>query len=65
MTAAVPTKLLPPETVADLLGVTLHTLAVWRCTHRYPLPYVKVGRCVRYRAADVQAFVDNNLQHVA
>jgi len=65
VTTSIPAKLLTPETVADLLGLTLHTLAVWRCVKRVPLPYVKVGRCVRYRAADVEAFISSHLQKVA
>jgi hypothetical protein len=36
-------KLLSPNEVADVLGVSKQTLAVWRCEQRYPLPYVKVG----------------------
>lgn len=50
-------KLLTPEQVADLLGVTPHTLAVWRCERRYNLPYVKVGRLVRYHADAVERFL--------
>lgn len=57
-----PSKLLTPRQVAEQLGVTVHTLAVWRCTKRYPLPYVKSGRLVRYRPADVDAFITSRLQ---
>lgn len=59
------TKLLSPDTVADLLGVSKQTLAVWRCERRYPLPYVKVGSRVRYRPSDVQQFMTERLQAVA
>lgn len=52
-------KLLAPEHVADLLGVTTHTLAVWRCTQRYNLPYIKCGRLVRYRPSHVDAFIES------
>ncbi len=55
--AAVRDALLKPEQVAEILGVTPETLQVWRSTRRYPLPYVKVGRCVRYRMSDVEAFL--------
>lgn len=51
------TKLLSPTEVADLLGVTTQTLAVWRCERRYVLPYVKVGSYVRYRPTDVDQFI--------
>lgn len=52
-----PEKLLTPAEVSQLLGVSLQTLAVWRCEKRYPLRYVKTGRLVRYRASDVQRFI--------
>lgn len=40
-------------------------MSTWRCTKRYPLPYVKVGRLVRYRETDVDAFEIARLQEVA
>lgn len=49
--------LLTPQQVANVLGVTPQTLAVWRCEKRYNLPYVKAGRLVRYRDIDVQEFI--------
>lgn len=58
-------KLLTPAQVAELLSVTEHTLAVWRCEKRYDLPYMKCGRLVRYRAEDVAAFIERNLQDLA
>lgn len=54
--------LLTPQDVADRLGVSTTTLATWRCTKRYPLAYVKVGRLVRYRAGDVDTFEIERLQ---
>jgi predicted DNA-binding transcriptional regulator AlpA len=39
------------------LGLADGTLAVWRSRKRYPLPYVKLGRLVRYRARDVEDFL--------
>jgi predicted site-specific integrase-resolvase len=35
--------------VARLLGLSPHTLAVWRSSGRVRIPYVKLGRAVRYR----------------
>jgi excisionase family DNA binding protein len=43
--------------VANTLGITEGTLAVWRCTKRYALPFVKIGRKIFYRREDVQAFI--------
>ncbi|NIZ63437.1 DNA-binding protein [Sedimentitalea sp. CY04] len=56
--------LLKPKQVAERLGVSITTLATWRCTKRYPLAYVKVGRLVRFRAGDVDAFEIARLQEV-
>lgn len=49
--------LLSPTEVAEFLGVTIGTLSVWRCTGRYPLRFVKVGRSVKYRQSDVESFI--------
>jgi len=59
------TTLLTPQNVADRLGVSTTTLSTWRCTKRYPLAYVKVGRLVRYRLSDLEAFEVARLQEVA
>ncbi|HHJ39136.1 MAG: excisionase [Methylothermaceae bacteria B42] len=52
-------KLLSPEEAAAILNVAPGTLMVWRCTGRYNLPYVKVGRLVRYRMEDIEAFIES------
>ena len=54
-------RLLTPGQVAQVLGVTTHTLSVWRYENRYNLAYVKTGRLVRYRESDVQAFIQERL----
>jgi len=54
--------LLKPADVARRLGVDVETLNVWRCNKRYDLPYVKVGRLVRYRPRDVEAFIEARLR---
>lgn len=56
--------LLKPQDVAERSGVSVTTLATWRCTKRYPLAYVKVGRLVRYRMGDVEAFEVERLREV-
>lgn len=55
-------KLLSPDEVSALLGVSTQTLAVWRCERRYNLPYVKVGRLVRYPAAAVERFLEERTE---
>nr|WP_081355805.1 helix-turn-helix domain-containing protein [Nitrosospira multiformis] len=49
--------LLKPAEAAEYIGVTESTLSVWRCTGRYDIPYIKVGRLVRYRKSALDAFL--------
>jgi excisionase family DNA binding protein len=49
--------LMTADETASLIGVKPTTLKVWRSTKRYPLPFVKVGRSVRYRSSDVEKFL--------
>lgn len=51
-------SLLTQEQAAEILGVTPGTLSVWRCTKRYNIPYIKVGRLVRYRKSALDSFLD-------
>ncbi|SFK87432.1 DNA binding domain-containing protein, excisionase family [Nitrosomonas aestuarii] len=51
--------LYPPDQAANYLGVTKQTLAVWRCTRRYDIPFIKVGRLVKYRKSALDTFLDN------
>jgi len=54
-------RLLSSEEVALLMGIQPKTLATWRATKRYELPYVKVGRSVRYRLKDLEDFINERL----
>ena len=49
--------LLSEVEAAQFLGVKPTTLQVWRCTKRYPLPFIKIGRLVRYRQSNLDAFL--------
>ncbi len=44
---------------ADYLGVEPQTLEVWRCTKRYEIPYIKVGRLVKYRQRDLDDWLNS------
>lgn len=46
-----------PEATA-FLNLKRGTLAVWRSTGRYQLPFVKIGRTVRYRRSDLIAWLE-------
>lgn len=50
--------LLDERAAAVVLDVTPGTLSVWRSTGRYALPFLKVGRNVRYRRSDLLAWLD-------
>jgi excisionase family DNA binding protein len=52
-----PDPLLTEQQAAEVLGVKPSTLQVWRSTARYSLPFVKVGRLVRYRRSALDAFL--------
>ncbi|MDX2096062.1 MAG: helix-turn-helix domain-containing protein [Alphaproteobacteria bacterium] len=56
-------SLLFRKETAALLGTKPHTLEVWASSGRYKLPYVKVGRLVRYRYKDVLEFIQRNTRH--
>lgn len=56
--------LLSRKKAAEYLGLKENTLAIWAMTKRHPLPYIKVGRLVKYRLSDLQAFLEKNL-HVS
>lgn len=45
--------LLDEKQAAEVLTVEPGTLSVWRSTGRYKIPFVKVGRRVRYRRSDL------------
>jgi len=49
--------LLTPEQAAERLGLRPQTLAVWRTSGRYALPYLKCGRLIRYKPEDVDEWL--------
>lgn len=57
------TETLPPllttEEAARVLNLRPNTLAVWRCTGHHDLPFVRVGRRVRYRLEDLVRYIDS------
>ena len=57
-------NLLTNEEAAEYLGVASNSLAVWRTTKRYAIPYVKVGRLVKYRIADLDAFLESRTVNI-
>lgn len=50
--------LLDDPQLTEVLDLGPGTLSVWRCTGRVDLPYLKIGRSVRYRVGDVKEFLE-------
>ena len=51
-------ELLDEKEAARFLDNSPGTLSVWRSTGRYNLPFIKIGRNVRYRRADLEAWLE-------
>ena len=52
-----PDSLFTTPEAAAYLGVSPKTLETWRCTGRHGLPYIRVGRLVRYRMRDLEEWL--------
>tara|TARA_R110000868_G_scaffold41074_2_gene140769 strand:- start:3430 stop:3687 length:258 start_codon:yes stop_codon:yes gene_type:complete len=52
-----PGHFLTPEQAAQVLGLSVKTLATWRSTGRHALPYIRVGARIRYRRAALDAWL--------
>ena len=50
--------LLTPAEVAAMLGIKEQTLTAWRCRGSQELEYIRVGRCIRYRAEAIEAYLE-------
>lgn len=44
---------------AAILNTGVGTLQVWRSTGRYKIPFIKIGRNVRYKRADLEAWIES------
>lgn len=54
--------LLTEDEAAARLNVQPSTLAAWRLRGHPDLPFVRVGRCVRYRPQDIAVFIASHLR---
>jgi excisionase family DNA binding protein len=62
-TISVKPRLLTTDEAAEFLGVSPGTLCVWRCVARYRLPFLKIGRNVRYNQEDLLAWMESRKVH--
>lgn len=49
------------EEAAAFLSIKIGTLAMWKSNKRYALPYIKVGRHIRYRSSDLISFLESKV----
>ena len=63
--SSAPNVLLTRNQAAEYLGIRPQTLAAWALTGRYNLPMVKVGRWVRYRKSDLDAWLESRTVNCA
>ena len=54
--------LLTTEEAAQLLHLKPRTLVLWRHEGRSALPFVRLGRSVRYRRQDLDEFIQGNVR---
>ena len=55
-------NLLTTAEAAAMLHIKQGTLEVWRVNKRYALPFVRVGRNIRYRRSDLLRFVEQRTE---
>ena len=53
-------KLMTAKQVGEYLGITKLTLQNWRTTGTPVLPFIKIGRVVRYSETSVIKFLEGN-----
>lgn len=58
------TEYLTERQFADEVGLQPQTLSKWRCEGRGPA-FVKLGRAIRYRRADVERYIDSQLRNTS
>ena len=49
---------LTPDDFFKITGINKNTQAVWRCTRRHGLPFVKIGKSVRYNRDEIAAWFE-------
>ena len=51
-----------PEQAAKLRQINASTLQKWRSTGENNIPFVKIGRSVRYRLTDLRDYVERHVK---
>jgi len=58
-------QILTSSQAAIYLGIEPSTLDVWRCTKRHLIPFIKVGRLVKYRRSDLDKWLSSQTVDLA
>jgi excisionase family DNA binding protein len=62
-TTATPSRLLTPAQAAERLGLSVSTLAKYRCLKSDGPAFVRLGSAVRYAEADLADFIARQPRH--
>jgi len=54
------TQLINEETAAALLSLRPASLSQMRCRGDKRIPWVKLGKSVRYKLSDIEAYIEKN-----
>jgi len=55
-----PPRLLTEAQTAEYLSVSVFTLQRWRSEKRYDLPFIKLGKLIRYRIEHLDAWLESH-----
>ena len=55
-------KLLSNDEAAEYLGIKPNTLTIWRTTKRFEIPYIQIGRKIKYKKSDLDKFLNKNIK---
>lgn len=64
LTAPIQKEWLNPKEVLNEYGFSISTLAKWRMDKLH-LPFSKMGKYVKYKRCDIEAFLNANIVEVA
>ena len=54
---------LSPKEIEEEFGISKNTLSNWRAQKKY-LPFVRVGKLIKYKRSDVEAFLAKSIVEV-
>jgi excisionase family DNA binding protein len=62
VSTTIPPAVLSTEQAGQYLNLAPSTLTTWRCTHEVALPFVRLGRRIVYRRADLDRFLAEHVE---